>query len=153
MSLAFQKRYTHEQIVTYENGETVFREGESSRELYVVKSGSVMIKKSVNEDEDEVELAILTKGAFFGEMALLCNRPRDATVYANGLTELLRISPGGLLLKIRRDPSFAFEMLQQMSDRLRDANEIMLTQHQKEKISAKEHWGIFKKINFLNKNY
>ena len=40
-----------------------------------------------------------------------------------GETRLLTIQPGGFLLKIRRDPTFAFEMLQQLSQRVRIASE------------------------------
>ncbi len=43
-----------------------------------------------------------------------------------GATKLLVIHPGGFLLKIRRDPTFAFEMLQSLSKRIRLTNENLM---------------------------
>jgi CRP-like cAMP-binding protein len=59
-------------------------------------------------------------------MSLLESLPRNATVRAKGDTQLVVIEPGGLLLKIRRDPTFAFEMLQHMSRRIRDLDEQLM---------------------------
>ena len=66
-----------------------------------------------------VGVEVLGKGDFFGEMALLESEPRSATVRSVGSTKVLVIQSGGFLLKIRRDPTFAFEMLQRLSGRLR----------------------------------
>ena len=65
----------------------------------------------------------LGRGEFFGEMSLLEGLTRSADVFASEDTELVCISSGGLLLKIRRDPTFAIEMLRSFSGRLRIANE------------------------------
>jgi CRP-like cAMP-binding protein len=56
-------------------------------------------------------------------MSLLEGLPRSATARAVGTAKLLVLRPGSLLLLIRRDPTFAFEMLQQMSSRIRELNE------------------------------
>src|SRR5688500_19813491 len=69
-----------------------------------------------------VVLATLGRGEFFGEMSLLEPERRSATVRALGKTKLLVLKRGGLMLKIRRDPTFALEMLQHMSHRLRYVN-------------------------------
>ena len=71
-------------------------------------------------------MALLKKGDFVGEMSLLESLPRSATARAQGPTKLLAIQPGGFLLKIRRDPTFAFEMLQSLSKRIRVTNDSML---------------------------
>jgi CRP-like cAMP-binding protein len=92
--------------------------------MYVIKRGAVEVTKSLNGRT--VVLATLTRGSFFGEMSLLESLPRNATVRAKGDTQLLVIEPGGLLLKIRRDPTFAFEMLQHMSRRIRDLDEQLM---------------------------
>jgi CRP-like cAMP-binding protein len=70
-----------------------------------------------------VRLAVLGRGSFFGEMSLLEGLPRSATARAIGPTSLLVLRSGSLLLQIRRDPTFAFELLQQMSHRIRQLNE------------------------------
>ena len=110
-----------DQVEEFADGEIIVREGEESREMYVIQHGAVVVTKRI--EGKEVELARLTRGDFFGEMSLLESLPRNATVRAEGPAQLLVIKPGGLLLKIRRDPTFAFEMLQHMSHRIRDLNE------------------------------
>jgi CRP-like cAMP-binding protein len=66
---------------------------------------------------------LLDRGAFFGEMSLLEGLPRSATARAVGKVSLLVLRPGSLLLQIRRDPTFAFELLQQLSGRIRELND------------------------------
>src|SRR5262249_6659660 len=111
-------------VERYADGEIIVREGEMGREMYVIKRGAVDVTKSLNGRT--VVLATLGRGSFFGEMSLLESLPRNATVRAKGDTQLLVIEPGGLLLKIRRDPTFAFEMLQHMSRRIRDLDEQLM---------------------------
>lgn len=117
-------KFSHEMIETFQNGEAIFEEGDIGRDLYVVQSGEVRIVKNVNGQA--IELAKFRKGDFFGDMALLQSIPRYASAYALGDTRLLILKPGGFLLKIRRDPTFAFEMLQQMSLRIKVSNDRVL---------------------------
>ncbi|MBX3185209.1 MAG: cyclic nucleotide-binding domain-containing protein [Polyangiaceae bacterium] len=104
----------------YADGELVVREGDMSREMFVIQAGKVVISKRVGERE--LELAVLSKGDFFGEMSVLESLPRDANARALGETRLLVISAGGLLVRMRRDPTFAFEMLHRLSGRVRTLN-------------------------------
>ena len=67
-------------------------------------------------------LGVLRRGDFFGEMSLLESYPREATARAVGETRLVVLSQGGLLLRLRRDPTFCLEMLHRLSGRLRDHN-------------------------------
>lgn len=102
------------------DGEYIVLEGERSREMFVIRSGAVRITKQVAGEE--VELAVLGKGEFFGEMSVLESLPRDASAVAVGTTELLVISAGSLLIRMRRDPTFAFELLRRLSVRVRTLN-------------------------------
>jgi CRP/FNR family transcriptional regulator, cyclic AMP receptor protein len=104
----------------YADGELIVREGDDTRDMFVIQSGRVRISKRV--DDREIELATLERGDFFGEMSLLESLPRDATACAVGATELLVISAGALLVRMRRDPTFAFEMLHRLSGRVRSLN-------------------------------
>jgi CRP/FNR family cyclic AMP-dependent transcriptional regulator len=106
---------------SFRDGELIVREGEESREMFVIQQGRVEVSKVV--DGQEVVLAVLERGSFFGEMSLLESLPRNASVRAKGNARLVVIEPGSLLMKIRRDPTFAFEMLQHMSRRIRDLDE------------------------------
>lgn len=116
-----ERRFAQEQVRDYQDGELIFAEGEDSRDLYVIQEGSVVIRKKAAIGE--ITLAEFSRGDFFGDMALLQGIPRFAAAYAKGPTRLLILQPGGFLLKIRRDPTFAFEMLQQLSQRVKLASE------------------------------
>jgi CRP/FNR family transcriptional regulator, cyclic AMP receptor protein len=117
------KRGWHDEVRVFEDGEIIVREGDQTREMYVVRHGEVEILKDVAGEV--VLLAVLERGSFFGEMSLLESLPRSATARARGRVELLAIRAGSLLVKIRRDPSFAFEMLQQLSGRIRRLNDLL----------------------------
>jgi CRP/FNR family cyclic AMP-dependent transcriptional regulator len=125
MAIQFETRFQHEYIEDYEDGECIFEEGDTGRDLYIIQSGSVQIKKKANNSE--FEMTVFQKGDFFGDMALLQSLPRYASAYAKGKTRLLILKPAGFLLKIRRDPTFAFEMIQQLSYRVKMTNDRLLT--------------------------
>jgi CRP-like cAMP-binding protein len=115
------KALRQHEIQTFTDGEVVFLEGDASTEMFVVRTGKVEISKQVAGHA--IRLAVLDRGSFFGEMSLLEGLPRSATARAVGNVALLVLRPGSLLLQIRRDPTFAFELLQQLSGRIRDLNE------------------------------
>lgn len=107
------------------DGEEIVREGDVGHDMFIVQSGQVRItKRSVSGDD--ITLAVLDKGDFFGEMSLLESLPREATAQAVGPTRLLVLSQGALLFRLRRDPTFALEMLNHLSGRLRAAQAKLL---------------------------
>jgi len=118
------KNLSHHEIQSFDDGEVIVREGEETREMFVIRSGEVEIIKQVSGHE--VRLTVLGRGAFFGEMSLLEGLPRSAPARAMGATSLVVLRPGSLLLQLRRDPTFAFELLQQMSRRVRELNEKLI---------------------------
>ena len=69
----FAKFLTH-----FEKGHVLFHEGDSGEDMFIIQSGKVAIKKRV-KDGGDATLAVLEKGDFFGEMALLERLPRSAT--------------------------------------------------------------------------
>ena len=101
---------------TYDTGDVIFTEGEAGSEMFIVQEGTVVITKRVAGRD--VFVAALERGDFFGEMSLLNSQPRHSTCVALAPTKLLAIRSGELLMKLRRDPTFALEMLQQMSRRI-----------------------------------
>lgn len=108
----------------YEDTQVICREGEVSEEMFVIQSGKVRIVKE--RDGIQVQLAVLEKGDFFGEMSLLEGLPRDASAIAVGPTHVLVMSSGALLVRLRRDPTFAFELLRRLSGRVRALNARLL---------------------------
>lgn len=106
---------------TYEDGEHITREGEVSNEMYVVQEGVVRIVR--HAPEGPVALGEVHQGDFFGEMSLLESLPRVADAIAVGPVRVLVIDRGTLLLRLRRDPTLALEMMQRLSSRLRERSE------------------------------
>jgi len=108
---------------TYKGGELICREGLAGEEMYEILSGKVRVFKTINEEK--VELNILGKGDFFGEMSLLLGNSRSASVEAVEDTQLLVLGKNNLLQKIQQDPQFALNMIKIMARRLGKANEII----------------------------
>lgn len=107
-------------VKVYENGEIVFKQGDYGSYLYIVKSGAVNVtSRFANE---EIALAIIDEGDFFGEMALFDYLPRSATVRARGRTELYVLSKEDLMESIKEFPEIAIQLLATMSKRLRNKN-------------------------------
>ncbi|OYV91090.1 MAG: hypothetical protein B7Z68_10995 [Acidobacteria bacterium 21-70-11] len=72
-----------ELLARFPAGSVIFREGDLGREMFIIQKGHVRISLSVGDHEQEV--AVLEKGDFFGEMALLEQSPaRSATAVAVG---------------------------------------------------------------------
>ncbi|MFP5386658.1 MAG: cyclic nucleotide-binding domain-containing protein [Bacteriovoracia bacterium] len=124
MPQVLESRLTHEKVIQYEDGEFIFEEGDTSRDLFIIQEGEVEIFKKT--DVGDLKLAVFQRGDFFGDMALLQGGHRFAGAKAKGKTKLLVLQPGGFLLKIRRDPTFAFEMLQALSLRIKVSNERLI---------------------------
>jgi len=135
-----ENRFEHEFIEDYEDGACIFEEGDTGRDLYIIQSGAVQIKK--NTPKGQINMAVFKKGDFFGDMALLQSLPRYASAFAVGETKLLILKPAGFLMKIRRDPTFAFEMLQQLSFRVKMSNDRLLEVLKRNQIPMEEIQGI-----------
>lgn len=103
---------------TYKDGEIICREGDSGQDMFVIQSGQAAVIKQTREGE--VTMAILKAGDIFGEMALFDRMPRSATVKASGTARILTIDKKGFLSKVCEDPSLAFQILESMSQRIRE---------------------------------
>ncbi|MDQ3148241.1 MAG: cyclic nucleotide-binding domain-containing protein [Actinomycetota bacterium] len=102
------------------DGDYLVREGDAGTDMFIIESGAVEISKHIAGRQ--MVLGVLKRGDFFGEMSLLESLPREADARAVGETRLVVLSQGGLLLRLRRDPTFCLEMLHRLSGRLRDYN-------------------------------
>jgi CRP/FNR family cyclic AMP-dependent transcriptional regulator len=120
----------------YEPGDVIFAEGDTGNEMFIIQEGKVVVTKKVAGAD--VFLAMLERGDFFGEMALLDSRPRHATCMALVRTRLIAIKSGELLIKLRRDPTLALEMLQTMSRRMRFLDDQLAELMQNEMLSRQQ---------------
>jgi CRP/FNR family cyclic AMP-dependent transcriptional regulator len=106
---------------TYKSGETVFEEGAKTREMFIVQDGKVAIYK--NTPTGEVLLAYIEKGGVIGEMSLLDNMPRSATVRAVELSTLIVINPLSFFIALKTVPGWLSSIINIVIGRLRDANQ------------------------------
>jgi len=100
----------------FSSGEIIFQEGEKGNEMYIIQSGEVEVIKQVGEEE--IALARLKKNDFFGEMALLDNKKRSATVKAITDTAVVVVSKSIFLKQFQKVPEWFAKMFQVMSDRI-----------------------------------
>ncbi len=84
-------------------GKVVVREGESGTSLYIVLQGSVRVERNDPKTAGHETLTTLKRGSFFGEMALLTDAPRIATVRCAEPTTLLEVTREAVRELIRRD--------------------------------------------------
>jgi len=77
----------HMRMIRTQKGFEIIRQGDSWDSFYVILSGKVSVK--VKKGGKTHDLGALGKGEFFGEMALLAQQPRNATITSQAVSELL----------------------------------------------------------------
>ena len=77
-------------LVEFKNGDLVIEEGETTKSLYILLEGSVLITKK--RDEATIRLAKLKSGAVFGEMSFFSKKPRGTNVLAQDKILVLKLS-------------------------------------------------------------
>ncbi len=105
----------------FARGTVLFREGEPGREMYVVQGGLVTISKAVGDVQ--TVLSTLGQGEFFGEMSILCDRPRSATATVAEDAKLLVIDPKTFEAMVRSNAEVAIRMIKKLAERLRAADD------------------------------
>src|ERR687886_3110776 len=105
----------------FKRGDVLFREGEPGKEMYVIQAGKANITKRVRDTEKI--LATLGSGEFFGEMAILNNKPRSAGAIMAEDGKLLVIDPRTFEAMIRGNVEIAVRLIKKLSDRLQEADE------------------------------
>jgi CRP/FNR family transcriptional regulator, cyclic AMP receptor protein len=101
----------------YNDGELVICQGDVGDCMYVVQEGKLEV--FVENNGEEIHLAYLTVGDLFGEMAVLENEVRSASVRAVGDVRLLTLDKNNFLTRIHQDPSLAYRLMQRLSSQIR----------------------------------
>jgi CRP-like cAMP-binding protein len=86
-----------------EGGVEIFREGEAADGLYLLRAGSVRVGKAGSD----TDVVMLGTGSHFGELGLLDDAPRSATVRANERTELVKVEAARLRTLLDAEPAIA----------------------------------------------
>ena len=109
--------------LSFTDGEYIFREGESAKFAYIVKSGEVEITKITSVGEDI--LASINNPVLFGEMALIDGSPRSAGARAKGDTVVTEVTSAAFSQYIKNNPDAAIRIMKNLSESLRGANQII----------------------------
>jgi cGMP-dependent protein kinase 2 len=96
-------------------GESIITEGEEGRDIYVIRQGSMVVEKNVGGKP--VFLSYLPAGSYVGEMALLDNGRRTATVRAAIKSEVIRIDGEAFRRLLDREPALLAKAEEDMADR------------------------------------
>ena len=102
--------------------EIIFEEGSLAEKFYIIISGEVEVWKDYRSLEKD-RLAVHKKGRLFGEMALIDNLPRSATVIARGKTRLLYIGRNDFHKIISENSSISLSVMRSVSLMVRKSND------------------------------
>lgn len=102
-------------------GKVIFNEADVGNHMFIIKSGSIKISKMM--DGKEMTLAILQKGDFFGEMALVSNNRRNATATSVSTTELLVINRSNFIDMVQKNGKIALNIIEKLCKRIQHTNQ------------------------------
>ena len=109
----------------FHNGDIIIREGDRDNSLFIVMRGEVEVIKDMGK-QCERFIRILGPCSYFGEMALIDDLARSASVVAKGDAEVLSLTQSQLRREIEKYPALAFELLQMLSRRVRAIEKTMI---------------------------
>ena len=98
------------QLVEFEPGQNIVIEGEIGDSFYLIKEGRVRVLKRTDEDSSELVLSELGQAEGFGEMSLIIDQPRSATVRSIGRVTALKLTKDDFQGLMRTLPSLATKM-------------------------------------------
>ena len=101
---------------------TVVEEGLPGDYMYVIREGRVKVTKA-SEDGREKIMNFLEAGAFFGDMALVGDEMRSASVKTLEESTLLALSRRDFIDLLRQSPDMALAVIEELANRLRETNE------------------------------
>ena len=108
----------------YKAGEVIIRENDFGETAYIIGEGQVEVGKEL--DGRNVHLAYLGAGETFGEMSMIDEKPRSATVTAVTETVVSEIRRDDFFNSFQTDPKVALALLQVLFERLREAHTMIL---------------------------
>ncbi len=110
------------ELVKYSQDDIIVSEGELSSSMYIILNGNANVYISSFSDTP-TKVAEIGKGDFFGEMSLLEDMPRSATIIASVDTIAIKIDRDSFDILLENRPDIIMKMLKNMSSRIRKCNE------------------------------
>lgn len=120
-----QELISHSQVHSYPSGTVLCHEDKIENTFYMILEGEVEVTKRINKSESRL-LQTLSPGDFFGEMALIHNAPRAATVTARTNLVALELDKKSFDTVLKRSSSIALAMVHEISNRLRENDEMAI---------------------------
>ncbi|GAB4178638.1 MAG: Crp/Fnr family transcriptional regulator [Thalassobaculales bacterium] len=111
--------FTSERL-TFPEGQALFEQGDVGDAAYIIIQGSAAVL--INTPAGRVEVARLGKGDVVGEIAILCEVPRTATVRAVSSLTALKISKDLFFRLVTEFPQIAVEIMRELAQRLERTN-------------------------------
>ncbi len=111
-------------VVEYEPKEFIFKQGDPGDLMYLVQVGEVEVLQDLGGYENQV--AVLERGDFFGEMAVLDEEPRTHSVRALSAAKLIKIDRVGFQSMLMRNAEIAVRMIRKLSLRLLSAEDMLV---------------------------
>ncbi|WP_336487185.1 Crp/Fnr family transcriptional regulator [Methylobacterium nigriterrae] len=116
--LAFTSERVH-----FEPGQRFFARGDVADAAYLILEGSASV--SIEGAQGPFRLALLTANALVGEMGILADQPRSATVTAESATTALRIDRGVFLELLAQFPQISIAVMRELALRLEQTNQAL----------------------------
>ncbi len=113
-ALASWSRFAH----SFPAGHLVFEQGDAGARMYIVSSGQVRIFRQATTED--ITLAVLGPGEFFGEMALLEGRPRCASARVEKDATLIEVDSPHFVEMVRNNAEIAVRLMRKLSGRVRE---------------------------------
>ncbi len=106
--------------VNFAGGQEICHQGDSGDALYVILGGVADVL--IDTDKGQLRVAEMTKNDFFGEIAILCDVPRTATIKAREPLSTLKISKDTFYRLVAEVPQMAIEIMRELAHRVEDTN-------------------------------
>ena len=119
--------------VTYGPGQTLFQQGDMGDAAYIIMDGDAAVL--IDTPDGPLTVATMGRNAIIGEIAILCDVPRTATVRADSTLVTLRISKDLFFRLVNEFPQMAVEIMRELARRLEK------TTAQLQKAVSKENGG------------
>ena len=107
--------------MTFGSGQEVCHQGDPGDAMYVILGGVADVL--IDTDKGPLRVAELKKNGFFGETAILCDAPRNATIKASESLLTLKISKDMFYRLVSEFPTMAIEMMRELALRVEDTNQ------------------------------
>ncbi len=131
----------------YRPADVIFSEGDIGNTMLLILTGDVKIVKLSSETNQPVTIATRGAGEFIGEMAVVEESPRFASVIAKTACEVLEITKSNFEKIIKEKPSFAINVLESLSNKLRESDSSRVLDLEKNNLELTE---ANKKLHELN---